>query len=65
VFPLFQNSLRDSLQTFHEVSHNHYLDKTDFLLFLNKYDIFEEKLKTIQFKDYVDNYQGKLIIIER
>ncbi|KAK3590192.1 hypothetical protein CHS0354_041249 [Potamilus streckersoni] len=53
------NSVQDSLQTFHEVSHNQYLERTDFLLFLNKYDLFVEKLKwkrlQVCFPDYDDN----------
>ncbi|WAR22524.1 GNAI3-like protein [Mya arenaria] len=52
------NSLEDSLQMFHEVSHNHYLERTDFLLFLNKYDLFTEKLKHVQFKTFVKTYSG-------
>lgn len=53
------NSLDDSLQTFHEISYNQYLDKTDFLLFLNKYDLFTEKLKTVKFKTFFRNYEGE------
>ncbi|KAL4231060.1 guanine nucleotide-binding protein subunit alpha [Mactra antiquata] len=53
------NSLTDSLNTFHDVSHNHYLDKTDFLLFLNKYDLFKEKLKTVQLKTFLASYDGE------
>lgn len=41
------------------MSHNHYLDKTDFLLFLNKYDLFTEKLKSVKLKSFVDSYTGK------
>lgn len=52
------NCLTDSLNTFHEVSHNHYLDKTDFLLFLNKYDLFKEKLKIVSLKSYIKGYCG-------
>ncbi|XP_045189462.2 guanine nucleotide-binding protein G(i) subunit alpha-3-like isoform X1 [Mercenaria mercenaria] len=53
------NCLTDSLNTFHDVSHNHYLDKTDFLLFLNKHDLFTEKLKSVKFKGYVKSYDGE------
>ena len=55
---LFQNSLQDSLQTFHEVSHNFYLEKTDFILFLNKHDLFVEKLKAACFQDSIKEYTG-------
>ncbi|CAG5119152.1 unnamed protein product, partial [Candidula unifasciata] len=40
------NSLQDSLQAFNEVSHNQFLEKTDFILFLNKKDLFANKLKS-------------------
>lgn len=53
------NSLQDSLQTFHEVSHNFYLEKTDFILFLNKHDLFIEKLKTTRFQSCMKDYTGE------
>ncbi|XP_052227931.1 guanine nucleotide-binding protein G(i) subunit alpha-3-like isoform X2 [Dreissena polymorpha] len=52
------NTLQDSLQTFREVSHNHYLDKTDFLLFLNKFDLFAEKLRSTKFSAHIQDYDG-------
>ena len=60
---LFQNSLQDSLQTFHEVSHNFYLEKTDFILFLNKHDLFVEKLKLTHFQTCMKDYTGKIQMV--
>ena len=57
-FFFFQNVLHDSLQTFHEVSHNLYLERTDFILFLNKHDMFIEKLKTTRFQTCMKDYTG-------
>ena len=51
--------MEDSLSTFREVSHNEFLDKTDFILFLNKRDIFEEKLKTNKLSFCFTDYEGQ------
>ena len=56
-----QNSLQDSLQAFHEVSHNHFLEKTDFILFLNKKDIFMDRIATTTLAACFPGYRGQLI----
>ncbi|KAK7446625.1 hypothetical protein BaRGS_00040257 [Batillaria attramentaria] len=50
--------LLDSLQAFHEVSHNHFLEKTDFILFLNKKDLFLERIKTVSLTKCFPEYKG-------
>ena len=50
--------LQDSLQAFHEVTHNHFLEKTDFILFLNKKDIFMERINTTSLSKCFPNYTG-------
>ncbi|CAG5130130.1 unnamed protein product [Candidula unifasciata] len=52
------NSLQDSLQAFNEVSHNQFLEKTDFILFLNKKDLFANKLKSTSLSVCFPEYQG-------
>ncbi|ESO95038.1 hypothetical protein LOTGIDRAFT_188884 [Lottia gigantea] len=53
------NCLQDSLQAFHEVSHNHYLEKTDMILFLNKKDLFVQKVKKLSIKTCFPKYKGE------
>ncbi|XP_041370762.1 guanine nucleotide-binding protein G(o) subunit alpha-like isoform X2 [Gigantopelta aegis] len=53
------NSLQDSIQAFHEVSHNLFLEKTDFVLFLNKKDLFVEKIKKSTIKSCFPTYKGE------
>lgn len=52
------NSLQDSLQAFHEVSHNAFLEKTNFILFLNKRDIFLKRIKTASLTTCFPSYKG-------
>ncbi|KAK6186201.1 hypothetical protein SNE40_008286 [Patella caerulea] len=53
------NCLQDSLQAFHEVSHNHYLEKTDMILFLNKKDLFMQKVKKVSIANCFPAYKGE------
>ena len=48
----------DSLDLFKELSHNQYLQGTDFVLFLNKYDLFIDKIKTSDLKACFPDYEG-------
>ncbi|XP_046567236.1 LOW QUALITY PROTEIN: guanine nucleotide-binding protein G(t) subunit alpha-2-like [Haliotis rubra] len=52
------NNLQDSLQAFHEVSHNHFLEKTDFILFLNKRDLFMEKVRKTSIRKCFPTFDG-------
>ncbi|CAH1783763.1 unnamed protein product [Owenia fusiformis] len=53
------NNLRDSLITFQDLSTNSFLEKTDFILFLNKEDLFKEKMQTVQLKDTFSEFKGE------
>ncbi|RUS83292.1 hypothetical protein EGW08_008914, partial [Elysia chlorotica] len=53
-----QMAMRDSIQAFHDVAYNQFLDKTDIILFLNKKDIFATKLKTTSITTCFPEYKG-------
>jgi len=47
----------DSAQLWKEVVSNKYLQRTNLILFLNKFDIFQQKLVAgVQFSDHVTSY---------
>ena len=50
------NRLDESLNLFEEITHSPYFQNTSFLLFLNKRDLLEEKLKTTAFSR--EGYEG-------
>ncbi|XP_059146666.1 guanine nucleotide-binding protein G(o) subunit alpha-like isoform X2 [Physella acuta] len=52
------NSLQDSLQAFIEISNSPFLDKTEFILFLNKKDIFASKIKSTPLSICFQEYKG-------
>ncbi|KAH7689578.1 heterotrimeric G protein alpha subunit 4, partial [Aphelenchoides avenae] len=43
----FQNRMEDCIELFNSMYHNEFLRKSSFILFLNKKDLFEEKLKHV------------------
>ena len=49
----------DSLELFEEISQNEFLENTEFILFLNKHDLFVEKLKTSKLSSCFPDYEGK------
>ena len=49
----------DSLELYEEISHNEFLENTEFILFLNKHDLFVEKLKTSNLSSCFPDYEGK------
>ena len=51
--------MHDSLELFEEISQNAFLEKTEFILFLNKHDLFVEKLKTSNLSACFPDYDGK------
>uniref|UniRef100_A0A0M3IHC8 G-protein alpha subunit n=1 Tax=Ascaris lumbricoides TaxID=6252 RepID=A0A0M3IHC8_ASCLU len=53
------NRLCDSVELFDEMLNNRYLLLCSFILFLNKKDLFEEKLQRIPLSKYFPNYKGK------
>ncbi|XP_006814439.2 uncharacterized protein LOC102808165 [Saccoglossus kowalevskii] len=52
------NCLQDSLNLFKDITRNEFLKDTDFILFLNKHDLFIEKLKHTKMKDFLCDYDG-------
>ncbi|KAL9982674.1 hypothetical protein ACROYT_G004745 [Oculina patagonica] len=52
------NAMLDSLELFEEISHNGFLENTEFILFLNKHDLFVEKLKTSNLSSCFPDYDG-------
>ena len=53
----------DSLDLFEEISHNAFLENTEFILFLNKHDLFVEKLKTSNLSACFPDYDGKQFVL--
>ncbi|CAH3117131.1 unnamed protein product [Porites lobata] len=52
------NAMLDSLELFEEISQNEFLENTEFILFLNKHDLFVEKLKTSKLSSCFPDYEG-------
>jgi guanine nucleotide-binding protein G(i) subunit alpha len=50
--------MHEALELFDEITNSEWFVNTSTILFLNKKDIFEEKLKTIPLKDFFPEYQG-------
>ena len=54
-----QNRMRESLLLFDEICNSHWFRNTTFILFLNKTDLFKEKIQRVDLKVCFDNYTGK------
>eukprot|EP00475_Leptophrys_vorax_P014243 TRINITY_DN2064_c0_g1_i3.p1 TRINITY_DN2064_c0_g1~~TRINITY_DN2064_c0_g1_i3.p1 ORF type:complete len:164 (-),score=51.47 TRINITY_DN2064_c0_g1_i3:212-703(-) len=52
------NRLTEALNLFEEVISLRWFQETSVILFLNKKDLFEEKLKKIPLKNYLPDYNG-------
>eukprot|EP01134_Creolimax_fragrantissima_P006687 CFRG6687T1 len=53
-----QNRLVESLELFSSIWKNRWLQKVSVVLFLNKCDLLEEKIKVSDMGDYFDDYDG-------
>ena len=53
-----QNRLLESFQLFSDVIRSRYFINSSFVLFLNKIDIFREKIKSIPLNTYFPDYEG-------
>ncbi|KAI8923121.1 guanine nucleotide binding protein, alpha subunit [Entophlyctis helioformis] len=53
------NRMMDALQLFEEICNNALLCKASMILFLNKKDLFERKLKHSNMSDHFPDYQGR------
>jgi len=52
------NRMQESLQLFNETANNAYFETTPIILFLNKSDLFREKIKTISIRVCFPEYTG-------
>lgn len=52
------NRMDEALTLFDSICNSRWFEKTSILLFLNKTDLFREKLKTTPLNEYFKDYQG-------
>lgn len=52
------NRLKESIELFRQIQLQNWLNHTTFILFLNKEDIFEEKIRTSHLVDHFEDFQG-------
>eukprot|EP01092_Planopodium_desertum_P013269 TRINITY_DN6351_c0_g1_i1.p1 TRINITY_DN6351_c0_g1~~TRINITY_DN6351_c0_g1_i1.p1 ORF type:complete len:120 (+),score=11.21 TRINITY_DN6351_c0_g1_i1:115-474(+) len=50
--------MTESLNLFEDTINSKWFNSTDIILFLNKMDLFEEKIKTVNLKDFFSDYEG-------
>jgi len=55
-----QNRMKESLLLFDEICNSHWFRNTTFILFLNKTDLFKEKIQRVDLKVCFPNYIGGL-----
>lgn len=53
-----KNRLTESLQLFEGIIHLPWFQKTSIILFLNKHDLFKQKIKTVDIGAYFPQYSG-------
>jgi guanine nucleotide-binding protein G(i) subunit alpha len=53
------NRMAEALDLFEEITNSEWFEKTSMILFLNKRDLFAEKIKKVSLKDYFPEYQGE------
>lgn len=58
----FQNRVEDSVELFKRMFYNEFLLGVQFILFLNKKDLFEERLKIAPLEKYFPTFQGDISI---
>jgi GTPase SAR1 family protein len=52
------NRMAEALKVFEEILNSPWFKKTAIILFLNKRDLFAQKIKTAKLKDYLPDYDG-------
>ena len=52
------NQMLDAYEMFTAITASRWFTNTTFILFLNKYDVFENKIKTRDLKDFFPRYDG-------
>jgi hypothetical protein len=60
-FSLFQNRMQESLKLFDSICNNKWFTDTSIILFLNKKDLFEEKIKKSPLTICFLEYGGKFV----
>lgn len=60
-FSLFQNRMQESLKLFDSICNNKWFTDTSIILFLNKKDLFEEKIKKSPLTICFPEYGGKFV----
>ena len=58
----FQNRMQESLKLFDSICNNKWFTDTSIILFLNKKDLFEEKIKKSSLTVCFPEYTGSIII---
>ena len=53
-----KNKLVESIEVFKEIQNSQSLSHVTFILFLNKVDVFKEKIQTSDLIDHFDNFPG-------
>jgi guanine nucleotide-binding protein G(i) subunit alpha len=53
------NRMKEALDLFDEVANSEHFENTAMILFLNKCDLFKEKIKTVSLKEYFPDYTGE------
>jgi len=51
-----KNRIEEAMELFEEISNNKWFNNTSMILFLNKRDIFKEKIKRVPLKEYFADY---------
>lgn len=57
----FQNRMLDSLQLFHDVANSAFFKEASIILFLNKKDLFAEKIRRVNLNIAFPEFKGKLL----
>jgi len=53
------NRMAEALKVFEEILNSPWFKQTSMILFLNKRDLFAEKIKKVKLKDYFPEYTGE------
>lgn len=52
------NRMEEALELFEEILNSEWFEKTSMILFLNKKDLFAEKIQKVPLKEYLTDYRG-------
>lgn len=53
-----ENRMQESIRVFDNICNNKYFSETAMILFLNKVDLFKEKIRRVPLGDYFESYKG-------